>query len=356
MENRRKRLQTFLLVGLGALAVWSALKAVRRSQDMLPSSPKVGFEGPLHIGASQFKLPQPAAPRWGSFSVAGDKKAEEKKGATVKEVPPQKVAQTPQHDKKKKDKKKTKKKAARKAFGAVAAKGYDGKREPRTINERDFENGLGGFGAGRPPTQSPAQTNPEDPSSFLSLEDWDNFLFSNPDLKKGLKLLEAFQAGQLKDPSWFHTLVEKMVLDSRTNLKEIGFYLLGAVPSYPSFSILAAHYNEFGPDFTEKNEKRLWVYGHQRFLWPVLGGALRSGEPSQQIAAAKVVAATAPFLRSSGTSRQGRGTNVGTSGVFALLRPVLENVADSDPNADVRGSASEAIRVLDSLNRQLTQL
>ena len=73
---------------------------------------------------------------------------------------------------------------------------------------------------------------------FTSLEEWRRLLLTTPDLAETRVFIQHYQ-DNLVSAEVFYKIVNEMIADSRTEMKQLGVMCAGVTPSVISFTILA---------------------------------------------------------------------------------------------------------------------
>jgi hypothetical protein len=195
-----------------------------------------------------------------------------------------------------------------------------------------------------------------------SLEDWMRLLLSTPDATETKHFVALYQGGKVTS-AIFYQVVQAMLLDSRTDMKQLGVMAAGVTPSVRSFELLAEMQRVESPSSALRSsvDRFLEPYGTNLNYLNVVEKILAADNGYASILALhKLNAAAARYLVPSasasgdvGSSEQGDGSVVTASlnaQYFTRFLSVLENLALSSND---RSMAEEAKTTLADLRTLL---
>lgn len=287
-------------------------------------------------------------PSWGSLKAMTLPKAESVsfKGTTTAAKDTKKVADNKKKKKKKKVAKKDKKK---KSFAKSSA--------PKKIEDSPTEsNSIFGVGGAKTITQVTEQ-NRDDNRLPETLEEWEAYVLSPPNLDRLMDFIKYHQAKLVLDDI-FYALSEKMITDSREEIRKFGILALGSSPSLEAFIMLAlVSETERSSALQSLIETNYNTYTAVRYLG-VLAPALRSENTTARFQAALNVGRSAEMNLQAGSTGtpSGRGRLPRTDGggnrqIYEGFLPVLQQLAAQDPDSGVRQAAQRSIEIIENLTR-----
>lgn len=197
---------------------------------------------------------------------------------------------------------------------------------------------LAGSGAYQQPTAVVAPYRPPtEDATGLPLDEWRHLLLNQPDYKATTEFVKAYYAGQVKE-SDYYALAKMMVEDPRSEIKENGLYVLGAVKGTASFNLTVSLIVSEGGQtpLAKRADKQLQTYAQIQSLGIISNLIAQAGTNRNSLVFAVRLAneAAAANLQpkkgnSTGPSAQAASVSPQTVQVFSSISTNLTNLLNN---------------------------
>lgn len=202
----------------------------------------------------------------------------------------------------------------------------------------------GNFFAGLSNLVSPKSKDPkeeEKPQENQS-DKWTQLLTNDPSFPSGRSFVLAYRIGEMKEDE-FYTVIENTFRNPDVNVRKISIFALSQEKKQRSFNMLAdASVSDPEPAIRNLASKGLLEYRDIRYV-SILSQVLSSGNVSQRIRAAEVVAQLASFY--AGNKQYATGAYSGLSPLVAALELAAKDTSSQELQKEAK-SALDLIKGL----------